>query len=210
MKQKQTTTMAFYALFVAIELVLMFTPLGFIPLSAIKITTMHIPVIIAGIVLGVKGGSLIGAVFGICSVINATINPVPTSFVFTPFYSIGAVSGNFYSLLIAIVPRIMIGVVSALLYRFLKNLRTNDSIATVICGFAGSMTNTVLVMGGIYLFFGPDYAAALDMSYDLLLGAIMGIVTYNGVIEAIAAAVMVCVICKALTPMTRKYFHTNA
>ena len=104
----------------------------------------------------------------------------------------------------------MIGVVSALLYRFLKNLRTNDSIATVICGFAGSMTNTVLVMGGIYLFFGPDYAAALDMSYDLLLGAIMGIVTYNGVIEAIAAAVMVCVICKALTPMTRKYFHTNA
>lgn len=77
--------MAFYALFVAIELVLMFTPLGFIPLSAIKITTMHIPVIIAGIVLGVKGGSLIGAVFGICSVINATINPVPTSFVFTPF-----------------------------------------------------------------------------------------------------------------------------
>ena len=81
------------------------------------LSLIHIfPVIVAGIVLGVKGGAIIGSVFGICSIINATINPVPTSFVFTPFYSIGAVSGNFNSILIAMIPRIMIGVVSALAY----------------------------------------------------------------------------------------------
>lgn len=201
MKKKETVILAYYALFIAIELVLSFTPLGYIPFSAISITTMHIPVIIAGILLGVKGGCLIGLVFGITSVINATMNPLPTSFVFTPFYSIGEVSGNFYSLVIAIIPRMMIGIVSALLYQSLKKLKVNQIISTSVCGFIGSLTNTILVMGGIYFFFGADYATAIGVGYQALLTAILGIVTYNGIIEAIAASMMVCVICKALSPI---------
>ena len=75
----------------------MFTPLGFIPIGPMKATTMHIPVILAGILLGIKGGAITGLVFGISSVVNATINPTILSFVFTPFYSLGEYHGNFMS-----------------------------------------------------------------------------------------------------------------
>lgn len=42
------------ALFAAIIVILAFTPLGYIPLGVITPTTVHIPVIIAGIILGWK------------------------------------------------------------------------------------------------------------------------------------------------------------
>ncbi|MFR5069343.1 MAG: ECF transporter S component [Eubacteriales bacterium] len=74
------------ALFAAIVLVLGFTPLGFIPLVVIKATIVHIPVIIGSIVLGPKKGAILGALFGICSLITNTVSPALTSFVFTPFY----------------------------------------------------------------------------------------------------------------------------
>ena len=74
------------ALFAAIVLVLGFTPLGFIPLVVIKATIVHIPVIIGSIVLGPKKGAILGALFGVCSLITNTVSPALTSFVFTPFY----------------------------------------------------------------------------------------------------------------------------
>ena len=54
-----------FAFFVAIELVLMFTPLGYIPIGPLRATTMHIPVIICAIVLGVKEGILLGFILGL-------------------------------------------------------------------------------------------------------------------------------------------------
>ena len=45
------------ALFAAIIVILAFTPLGYIPLGVITPTTVHIPVIIAGIILGWKKGA---------------------------------------------------------------------------------------------------------------------------------------------------------
>ncbi|MEF9968776.1 MAG: ECF transporter S component, partial [Longicatena sp.] len=52
MKSKKTQYLSFMAMFLAIEIVLVITPLGYLPIGPISATTMHIPVIIAGIVLG--------------------------------------------------------------------------------------------------------------------------------------------------------------
>ena len=49
MKNHKTQYMAFMAMFLAIEIALVLTPLGYIQLGIISATTMHIPVIIAGI-----------------------------------------------------------------------------------------------------------------------------------------------------------------
>ena len=51
------------ALFAAIIVILAFTPLGYIPLGVITPTTVHIPVIIAGIILGWKKGAFAGVWF---------------------------------------------------------------------------------------------------------------------------------------------------
>ena len=59
------------------------------------------------------------------------------------------------------------------------------------------MTNTILVMGSIYIFFGQQYMAAKEITGSLI-AAIMAIVVGNGVPEAIVCAVLVTLIGKAL------------
>ena len=113
MRSKKTKNMALFAFFLAVELVLLFTPLGFLRINpVISITLMHIPVIIASITMGWKYGAMLGLVFGLCSVWNATFAPGLTSFCFSPFITVGNISGNFNSLIIAIVPRVLIGIIS--------------------------------------------------------------------------------------------------
>ena len=108
MKSKQKTkNMVLLALFGCIEIVLMLTPLGYIPIGPVRATTLHIPVILAGVLMGPKAGSAIGLIFGISSVIVNTLTPTVTSFVFSPFYSVGEFHGGLASLIIAIGPRVL-------------------------------------------------------------------------------------------------------
>lgn len=193
------------ALLTALMLVMAFTPLGYIPLPFMNATTMHIPVIIGACLLGPKMGSVLGGLFGITSVVRATISPNLTSFVFTPFYSFSPeFHGSWTSLIVAIVPRILIGVCAGLVFMGLKKLIHNETISLAVSGFVGSMVNTIGVMGLIYLLFGEQYAAAGGTDPSLLLGVIMGVVGLNGVPEAIIAAVLTAAVSKAVLAVGRQ------
>ena len=122
MKSKKTQYMTSMALFLAIEIILVVTPLGYIPIGPLNATTMHIPVIIAGTVLGKKAGAELGFVFGLTSLIKATIQPGITSFCFSPFVTIGTMSGNYKSLLIAFVPRILLGYLAGFVFEIMKKI----------------------------------------------------------------------------------------
>lgn len=187
------------ALFAAIIVVMANVPfLGYIPLGFMNATTIHIPVIIGACLLGPKSGAFLGGVFGLTSLINNTLKPLITSFVFTPFYSLDPrFSGGLRSLVICFVPRILIGIVAGLLFKWLKD-RTGPILACGAAGFLGSLTNTVFVMGGIYLLYGASYAEAKNLGLEALLGVIMGVVGVNGVPEAILAAFLTAVICPPL------------
>lgn len=202
-KTNGTKEMVLTAMFTAIIVAMAFVPyLGYIPLGFMNATIIHIPVIIGSVVLGPKKGAFLGAVFGLTSMINNTFNPNITSFVFSPFYSVGDMHGNFASIIVSMVPRILIGIVAYYVYKGILKLfkaRKGSSIpALAIAGIAGSLTNTILVMGGIYVFFGESYAAAKGLAYEALFGIILGVVGTNGVPEAIVAAILVAAIGKAL------------
>ena len=183
MKSKKTQYMTSMALFLAIEIILVVTPLGYIPIGPLNATTMHIPVIIAGIILGKKAGAELGFVFGLTSMIRATIQPGITSFCFSPFVTIGTISGNYKSLLIAFVPRILLGYLAGLIFEIMKNKGYENS--GVLAGaLVGALTNTVLVLSGIYVFFGNAYASSLNVAYSGLIGLLLGVVTTNGILEA--------------------------
>ena len=204
MKKKTTRTMVQIALLLAIEIVLALTPLGFIPLGFTRATTIHIPVIIGACLLGPATGGFLGGVFGVLSIITNTFSPTATSFVFTPFYSVGDVSGNFWSIVIALVPRILIGVVAGLLFRLFAKKKVNQTLSLAVCGVVGSLVNTLLVMGGIYLFFGEPYAAAQGEPIEALFGFIMGVVGINGVPEAIVSGILVAAITKILLAVNKR------
>lgn len=208
MRSKKTKKMVLAAIFIAIILLLAFTPgLGYIPLGAIRITTIHIPVILGGIFLGPCYGAVLGGVFGLTSFINNTISPVITSFVFTPFYTIGEVEGSWWSLVICFLPRILIGVVSYYIFTFMQKLlkRGYRSISFAAAGVVGSLTNTVLVMNLIYFCLGKQYAQATGHSIDTLYGVILGIIGMNGVPEAIGAAIITVGVGNVLYRFTRDF-----
>lgn len=181
-----------FSMLLAIEAVVCFTPLGSLPIGPLVATLSAIPVIVTTIMLGTKSGMLMGFFFGLFSFIVWTFmppNPM-VAFVFTPFYSFGDFNGNFWSIAICFVPRILIGAVTgACINFFTKIMGENKSKAKfgVICtisGIIGSLTNTLLVLGGIYIFFGKNYAVANGLSYELLLGAIGTVILTNGLLEA--------------------------
>ena len=60
------------------------------------------------------------------------------------------------------------------------------------------MLHTCLVMGSIYLLLAQQYAGAKNVALSAVFGLIMGTVTASGIPEAIAAAILVTVIGKAL------------
>lgn len=199
----KTVSMVQLALFAAIIFILALVPgLGYIPLGFINATTVHIPVIIGSVLMGPKKGAFLGFVFGLTSLINNTVNPNATSFVFSPFYagSMGEIHGGIKSLAICFVPRILVGVVPFFVYAFvrklLKNRKGSLAVSLSVAGVFGSLTNTLLVMHLIYLLFAGDYAAARGISVDALYMVILTIIGANGVPEAIVAAVLVVGICR--------------
>ena len=202
MKSVDIRKMTQLAIFIAIELLLYVTQIGYIPLPLVNATIMHLPVIVGAILLGPMSGAILGFVFGLTSMMRATFFPTLTSFAFSPFVSAGAQSGNWASLIIAFLPRILVGVVAAYAYKGLckvfgkKNFAV--SAAAGIAGVLGSMTNTLLVMGGIWLFFGHQYAEAMDVAFEVLYITIGTAVVINGVPEAIVAAILSAVIVRAL------------
>lgn len=213
-RARSTMVLTLMGVLIAIQIILNFTPLGFIPLGFMNATTLHIPVIIGAILLGPIEGGILGLVFGILSVIKNTINMNATSFVFSPFITVGSVSGNFSSLIIAIVPRVLIGITAYYSYRYLQQVRFSiktkkreiklSDYAFEGAAIIGAMTNTILVMGGIYIFFGQAYAAAREVAFDALFKVIMGIVLVNGIPEAIIGAVIVGAVCKILKKVFNK------
>ena len=200
---KRILFLAQFSMLLAIQIVVCFTPLGSIPIGPLVATLAGVPVIITAIMLGTKAGALMGSFTGLFRFLVATFAPTsPVAFVFTPFYSIGDAKGNFWSLVISFVPRILIGVVAGVVFQALKKALKGRKSAKVIpyavSRILGSLTNTVLVLSGIYVFFGQAYAATLGMSYELLLGALSVTVATNGILEAVVCAVAASAVCYPL------------
>ena len=202
-RKRDTRWMAAVAMFAAIIVVLANTPLGMIPLVVTKATTVHIPVILGAILLGPTAGGILGGVFGICSVISNTMTPALTSFAFSPFLSTTGVPGAMKALWVSVGCHILIGVVAGWLWKFLRKRNVNSWASLPLVGFVGSMVNTVLVMGSIYVLFAQQYAAAKDVAREAVFGLVMTTVAFNGIPEALAAAVLVAAIGKALLRVTR-------
>lgn len=179
--------------FFAILLLFAFVPfLGFIPLGPINATTMHIPVIIASIVLGPKIGGFLGGCFGVMSLIRATVIVSPLSFVFSPFVApIGAEHGSLNALIVALVPRILIGVVPYFAFTGLMKVSKGkaQSLMLFLAGVLGGLTNTILVMNGIYFLFQKEYASIIGQAGQAVYLAINGVIFTQGIPEALVAGI---------------------
>lgn len=167
----------------ALTVVLSVTHLGLIPfVSGAAITILQIPVIIAVLMEGLGVGLGVGAIFGISSLIQAAVNPT------------GVLDPFFINPLVSVVPRMLIAVVTFLVYKLLQsfNKRKQPLLTTVFAGIAaffGSMANTVFVIGSLYLVYAKDI---LELAGGNGYFAFMLILLPQALLEA-AASVILCV-----------------
>lgn len=189
-KGMSTRKLAIVGMLGAISAVLGVTPLGFIPIGAISITTMHLPVIVGAILEGPIVGMMVGLLFGIISMVRAFMTPIPTSFIF-------------WNPLVSIIPRMLIGLVSYYVYAFFKKSTKNEVISMGVSAFLGSMTNTVGVLGISVLIYQDRLSKALSISIEAVRATFAGIAVTNGIPEAIASVIIAVFVCKAVQKMKK-------
>lgn len=197
-KTMDTRYMATLAMLCGVLLVMGMTGIGFIPLPVIKATTMHIPVILGAILLGPKAGAVLGAVFGLCSIWANTTTPGLLSFAFSPFMTTEGLVGVVKSLWIALGCRVLFGALAGWLWMIFRKVLKTEYAALPITAAVSTICHTLLVMGSIYVLLTQQYAEAKNVAISAVFGLIMGTVTASGIPEAIAAAILVTVIGKAL------------
>lgn len=140
----------------ALTIVLGLTHLGFIPwFSGAAITILHVPVIIGVLLEGLIPGMVLGAIFGIYSLIQATIGPV------------GPLDPLFRNPLVSVLPRILIAVVAffvlkGLLALIKKSPKFPKIIMYGIAAFFGSMANTIFVIGSLFIVYKEEVTKIMD------------------------------------------------
>lgn len=184
--KKQSSQLAAISMFFAVMLVIHIISQVLFRLLPLPITPTlnHIPVIVASLVYGPRVGAVLGGLMGLVSLTTATILMTPASFLFSPFVP----GGNINSLIIALLPRILIGIVPYFVYKLIKN-----KVGLGLAGGLGSMTNTVFVLGGIFYLF-PTFFADKGGAQAV----IAGIISTNSVVEMVLSVILAVAIVPVL------------
>ena len=182
-KKTSTRKLTVTGMMIAITMILAYTPLGIIPLQPVSATITHIPTIIIALLEGPIVGAIIGAAFGIVSLIKALTQPP------------GILGPYFINPLVSILPRVLIGIIAGYSYKGFLNVIKNGTLCAVLASALGSLTNTLGAMGMIYVLYLSDMTQKLGTAAGPV---IWGIITTYGIVEMLAAAVICTTVVLAL------------
>lgn len=189
LKPKELTLMG---LLTAVLLLMSFTPIGFLNIGPLAITLNMIPVAIGAIALGPKGGAILGAVFGFTSFLQC-IGIGGSSQMGVILFSINP----FLAFVQRFVPRLLMGILTAYIFRWVKKL-SNSTIAGFVAGFSAAFLNTVLFMSFLVVLFGnTEYLSEMIDGRNVIV-FICAFVGINAVFEMLASTIFTGIIAKAL------------
>ena len=181
-RHAKTLRMVQLAILIAIMLLFAFTPVGYLRIGPVAITFMVLPVAVGAIALGPAAGALLGGVFGLTSFIRCFLGDV--------FGTLVLSINPFLTFLMCMVPRILCGWLSGLLFRVLQKIDRTRLASYFAASLSTALLNTLLFVLSIVLLFwhNPafvDGVAGLGLATDTLWIFIIGFVGINGVIEAV-------------------------
>ena len=200
MKQKTWNThkLVTLAMLCAVLLVMSFTPLGYLNIGPLAISLNMIPVAIAAISLGSQGGMIVGGLFGITSFLQC-IGIGGTSAMGVILFEISPI----LAFVQRFVPRLLAGLLSALIYSGTKKL-CGSTAAGFVTGACAALLNTILFMTSLIVLFGnTEYLQGLIGGRNLVV-FVCAFVGINAVVEALAATLAVGAVSKVLEKVWRK------
>ncbi len=195
----RTMRMVQLALFIAIIILMAFTPIGYIKTPALEITLIVIPVTVGAIILGPTSGAILGGVFGITSFIQC--------FGMSPFGAVLLGINPLATFILCMVPRILMGWLSGILFAALKKIDKSKVFSYAAASLAGPLLNTTLFMTVLVLFFyNTDYIQGFvsAMGTSNVFAFVIAFVGVNGLIEAGVNFVAGGAISKALDTFAKR------
>lgn len=191
----KTKRIVLYGLFIAIILLMAFTPIGYIKMPFVEITLITIPVIVGAVTMGPVAGLVLGTVFGLTSFAQC--------FGMSKFGTMLFSINPFFTFIICVVARALMGYLCGVIFKAFEK-RGNTSVwAFGVSSVAGALLNTLFFVGFLLILFGnSDYIMAMRGGANVLafLAAFVGI---NGLVEAIACGIVGTAIAKALHKVTK-------
>ena len=194
--KKKVREMTLLAMFIAIIIVMGFVPyLGYITiLGTSSVTLIHIPVLIGAVIMGRKGGIILGLTFGVTSFLRA-LTSVGLDYIFIfPWVSI--------------LPRFLFGLIIYDVYRFFLKLFKGRLLALVVSFGLLTIIHTIMVLPLMISAFPlalnlPSVSSVVNSggegildfmrgtnSISAAMAIIISVLLSNGIIEAgLAAAV---------------------
>ena len=146
--------------------------LGLIRLPIFSLTIMHIPVIIGALLEGPVVGISVGLIFGLFSMYQNITAPGLTSFIF-------------WNPIVALIPRMLIGIVAYYSFKLFKSKIKNTGVCAGIAAVLGTLTNTIGVLGLTYILY-----LDREISREAVAGTLLTVGLTNGIPEAIVSALI--------------------
>ncbi|MBR0462979.1 MAG: ECF transporter S component [Clostridia bacterium] len=160
--------------------------------AGLSITFNMIPVAIACMALGMKGGLIIGGAFGLISFLQC--------FGICGSSGMGAALvqvSPFLCFVQRFVSRVLVGLLTACVWKLVKG-RMNIGLSGAVTGFCAAFFNTLLFMTSLVLLFGhTEYMQGLIAGRAIIV-YIVASVGINAVVEMIVAAVITSAVGAAL------------
>lgn len=190
-KKFDTRKLVMLALLVAVLFLMAFTPLGYLRVGPLSITFNTIPVAIGAAVLDPVCGAILGAVFGLTSVMGGSalvvaligINPVLAG-------------------VLCFVPRILEGLLAGFIAKGLAKTPLVRPVAYGVCGLLTAFMNTLFFMSALVLLFGNTEfiqekwtALAPGQNVILFICAFVGV---NALVEMLSTSVVTSAVATAL------------
>lgn len=190
--------MVTYSILIAIMAVMAFTPLGYVKLGIVEITLMSLPVIIGVGFTGIKGGLVLGTVFGITSFLQC--------FGMSAFGAALLAINPILTFILCMLPRIAMGLISGGVYELLTKHGVKKAVTYPVISVIAPLTNTLIFVPLTFAFFSKsEYIVNLmqTVGADNVFAAAVTLFGLNAICEIAACAVVGPALMKAVEKVNK-------
>lgn len=180
------------SLLIAITVVMQSLSVLLIKIAGFGFNLVLIPIVIACIFYGVKGGTIVGAAFGLTAFIHCVLG-------WDGFGALFFASDWLLTLLTVFGRGVVVGFVIALIYKAFNRSLKNNIYLIIIVSLLASIINTGLfIILGYNLFYGLLEDFAKQENATNVLKYLIGLITPNFIFEISTTAIFCPAIVKAL------------
>ncbi len=182
------------ALIIALEVIMAYTPLGYVHLAGLEISFLSVPVCIGAIIISKEAGALLGLIFGLTSFFQC----FGSSVFGATLLSISVIK----TFITCVVTRVLEGYLTGVIFNFMKKNDSLNKYSFYVASLATPVLNTLFFMSALVIFF---YNSEFIQGFVNMLNAtnplsfVIGFVGIQGVVEAIVCFMICSILTKVLS-----------